>query len=175
MLPSTNKRWVKSYFVGWRYILRSMIPHKLFLVKLCNTVMRHCYRESQGCFDGILSRSLPDASWNRRSQIVLYAAPVSKKGWTNADTLYQTVLVYMQCFRCHEHFCRRTSCPEDVRTCKYCDRTYYSSCNLAGQCEYCCNSACFECCPLYGCETCGKQSCLAKQCAFCTGAHVAMQ
>jgi len=78
----------------------------------------------------------------------------------------------MRCLYCHEDFCRRASCPTDVRECEVCLETVCKDCEISAQCNDCGQTYCHVLCGmLVECIKCGKISCencySISDCCYC--------
>ena len=76
----------------------------------------------------------------------------------------------MKCFNCKGDFCRRASCPMDVRECGYCGKSFCQDCKFRGekcifQCHDCKNNYCTNtCADRNECKKCKKECC-----GYCDG------
>lgn len=63
------------------------------------------------------------------------------------------------CLQCSQVFCRRGSCPMNVRTCSACGKLLCDTCQKCVQCYSCGESHCSDCSSPEICNYCGKAQC----------------
>jgi len=161
---------IESNPVPVLWILRSVIPHKFFVLLLSADCISY---PSDALLDFMryLRLAKLEQAQEQRIKCSCCQLPVMEESRQIVPNVVGALSV--QCYVCDEYFCRRGSCPMDVKECCECKDVCCMDCELAKvQCHSCGNSYCKPCCGgLLHCVECDKYCCDdckgVEECSHC--------
>jgi len=144
-------------------ILRTMIPFKLFRVRIRDTFPLE-YAPSP------FTKFLYDLRTARQHQVQVKKISCAACDEVLVEELRQIVanvsgVPSTYCGSCRNHYCRRGSCATSLVDCGYCGEVSCDSCSQVKHCVKCSVSFCEPCNPVHSCGSCSKGFC--RDCDDC--------
>lgn len=139
-------------------LLRSMIPHKLYVVNFALMREERNQAAIQEFLYSLRSKRLEQAQY---SQCLACELPLTET--TRQLVVRRKGNSLLRCCVCKKSYCKRPSCPMNLQECRSCFNSFCGECNLSRQCfgcgyTYCLcycewDRSCTECKKFY-CKTC---------------------
>lgn len=143
-------------------ILRTMLPHKLFDVKLPFWGFLphngHGVVSWRLSFDRDLRAAMKQRELARKTQCASCQNLVRDESRQIIPSFHG--MPASRCCKCHEQYCRTATCPIDMKDCRQCGKTSCTLCKEVLHCGACSMSYCSGCKEVSGpCNVCGKHYC----------------